>query len=308
MKLDFSLPDVTITEFGVGRDDDDGVQTYKMIPVDAEVQAALREMAASTRAAMQELDDKPPRYQASEKYASSEYVHLPLDDDLAKLVRQLHQATNLLVDVTALSDPSTIFCYFARLADKQGHHLTALRRATQFKGVLKSRLIRLTTNALRIIEDTVFKLDSDFDLLVDGASVHILRPSGFEFLGGLRDAVLAATPQNVKVLQSDLSFVDFTHIQDYARKHPRAARYVASIRSQKETKNIDKHALKRFCKDMGVQFHEANGKITVEEGHVMGFLEVLDRRLYAVELVKDSPEGFRAASRRRLVNGGGGGT
>jgi len=118
MTLDFSLPDVTITEFGVGRDDDDGVQTYKMIPVDAEVQAALREMAASTRAAMQELDDKPPRYQASEKYASSEYVHLPLDDDLAKLVRQLHQATNLLVDVTALSDPSTIFCYFARLADK----------------------------------------------------------------------------------------------------------------------------------------------------------------------------------------------
>ena len=196
MTLDFSLPDVTITEFGVGRDDDDGVQTYKMIPVDAEVQAALREMAASTRAAMQELDDKPPRYQASEKYASSEYVHWPLDDDLAKLVRQLHQATNLLVDVTALSDPSTIFCYFARLADKQGHHLTALRRATQFKGVLKSRLIRLTTNALRIIEDTVFKLDSDFDLLVDGASVHILRPSGFEFLGGLRDAVLAATPQN----------------------------------------------------------------------------------------------------------------
>jgi len=59
---------------------------------------------------------------------------------------------------------------------------------------------------------------------------------------------------------------------------------------------------------MGVQFHEANGKITVEEGHVMGFLEVLDRRLYAVELVKDSPERFRAASRRRLVNGGGGGT
>jgi hypothetical protein len=307
MTLDFDFRSVRVTEFGVGRDEDGG-PTYNLIPVDGAVQAALREMAAATWAAMQQLGDNPPRYEASEKYESSEYVHLPLDHDLAKLVQQLHQANNLSVDVAALSDPSTVFCYFARMTDKQGRHLTALRRATQFKGVLKSRLIRLTTDALRIIEDRVFKLDSDFDLLIDDTNVHILRPSGFEFLGKLKDAVLAATPQNVKAIQGDLPFVDFAQIEGYASKHPRAARYLASIRSQKETKNIDKRALKRFCKDMGVQIQEANGKITVQEGHEMGFLEVLDRRRYGVELVKDTPERFRAMSRRKLGNEGGGET
>jgi hypothetical protein len=32
----------------------------------------------------------------------------------------------------------------------------------------------------------------------------------------------------------------------------------------------------------------------------MGLLEVLDRRRYEVELVKDSPERFKAASRRKI--------
>src|SRR2546426_481228 len=80
-------------------------------------------------------------------------------------------------------DPATVFCYFARLTDSKGRRLTALRRATQFKGVLKSRLLRLVTDSLKLVEDHIFKLDRDFDLLIDSANVHILRPSGFEFAG-----------------------------------------------------------------------------------------------------------------------------
>ena len=41
MKLDFDLEKVTVTEFGVGRDDGDG-QTFIAVPVDADVQTALR--------------------------------------------------------------------------------------------------------------------------------------------------------------------------------------------------------------------------------------------------------------------------
>ncbi len=44
MKLEFDLESVTVTEFGVGRDDDNG-QTFVAVPVDADVQIALREMA-----------------------------------------------------------------------------------------------------------------------------------------------------------------------------------------------------------------------------------------------------------------------
>ncbi len=80
----------------------------------------------------------------------------------------------------------------------------------------------------------------------------------------------------------------------------RAARYLASIRSQKETKNIDKTALKKLCKSTGVDLRESNGRLAVDDAHILGFLEVLDRRRYELELVKGSPERFRAASRERL--------
>jgi len=60
-------------------------------------------------------------------------------------------------------------------------------------------VIRLTTDALKLVAGKVFKLDNDFDLLIDGVNVHILRPSGFEFVGKLQDAVLAAAPDNITV-------------------------------------------------------------------------------------------------------------
>jgi hypothetical protein len=223
MKLDFNLNSAAATEFGVGRDDSPE-KTFRLVPVDDDVQVALREMAAATRTAMDTMIGDSAKYEPSERYESCEYVYLPLDDELAQQLRFLHEAKNIPIDAAALADSSGIFCYFARITDKQGRRLTALRRATQFKGVLKSRLIRLATDALRMIEDKVFKLDNDFDLLIDGSNVHILRPSGFEFVGKLQEAVLAAAPANAKAIQHDLQFVEFTAIEQYASKHPRAAR------------------------------------------------------------------------------------
>ncbi|MGH2510228.1 MAG: Kiwa anti-phage protein KwaB-like domain-containing protein, partial [Ktedonobacteraceae bacterium] len=56
------------------------------------------------------------------------------------------------------------------------------------------------------------------------------------------------------------------------------------------------------CKATGVVIDEIDGKISVQSENVMGFLELLDRRRYRLELVKDSPESFRAASRTKLKN------
>ncbi len=303
MKLNFDLQSVKTTEFGVGRDDGDD-RAFSYVAVDGGVQAALREMVQETWQALSSVDDAPSKYEPSEKHGSVEYVHLPLEDELSASLRDVHQANNLSPASSALSDPSQVFCYFARLTDTKGRRLTALRRATQFKGVLGSqnRLVRLVSDALQIIEDKVFKLDTDFDLLIDSENIHILRPSGFEFVGQLQAAVLSAVPDNIKALQKDLAFVDFEVVQAYATKHPRAARYLASIRGQKESKNIDKRALKKLCKSTGVEITDANEKISVDESHVMGFLEVLDRRRYEIELVKDSPERYRAPSRQKLRN------
>jgi len=303
MNLKFDINNVVVTEFGVGRDDGHG-RDFDRVTVDGNVQGALQEMAGATWAAMQAQTDNPPSYEPSEKHESIEYMHLPLNDNMAEAMRKLHEANNLPPDPTALADPKKVFCYFARFTDSQQRKLTAVRRATQFKGVLKSRLIRLHTNALKLIEDRVFKLDHDFDLLIDSENIHILRPSGFEFVGQLQEAIMAAVSTNVTSLEEDLTFIDFNVIEKYASKHPRAARYLASIRSKNEAVNIDSGRLQKLCADNGVELTVTNGVLSLEKKQVMGFLEVLDRRRYEIELVTDMPEHYRAAKRSKIDTGG----
>jgi len=301
MKLAFDLNKVTLVEFGVGRDDGNE-QAFVAVPVDAKVQTALREMTLSTWQAMQGDGDGPTKYEPSDKHGSLEYLYLPLADGMAAGVRDLHQAANLLIDAAALTTPGEVFCYFVRLTDDRQRKLTALRRASQFKGIVKNkgRLIRLLDDTLQIVEDTIFKLDSDFDLLIDANHVHILRPSGFEFAGKLQQAILDAVPGNVAAIKAGLTFIEFDGVEQYAAKHPRAARYLASIRGQEEMKDIDKAALKKLCKSTGVDVSESKGKVIIADGHEMAFLQVLDRRRYQLELVKDKPEKFVAASRKPI--------
>ena len=291
---------VPVTEFGVGLENAKGEQ-FVLIPIDKKIQTALNEMVSETRAQLNTM--KSTQYHPSEKYGSIEHLHLDLDDDLASQIRLIHEANNLPVDGKVLSNPPDVFCYFTRIVDGKGQRTTGIRRAGTFKGILKNRLLQFATDALKIVEDKVFKLDTDFDLLVDTKGLSILRPSGFEFVGELKEAIQAAAPANIKLIQIDLPFVDFSGIETYATSHPRAARYLASIRAQKEAKDIDKTSLKKLCADTGVKVREEKGKLIVEDGFVIDFLGVLDRRLYQVELVKGSPESFRAASRSRIGDG-----
>lgn len=297
--MDFELNAIRTVQFGVGRDDGDD-HAFHCVMVDEAVQAALGEMAAETWATMQRLANEPVRYEPSEKHSGCEHVYLPLDDELAVRMRNLHEAINLDIDQNALDDTEAMFCYFAKFTDERGRNLTALRRATQFKGVLKSRLIWQNGDALKLMDDRVFKLDKDFDLLVDNQKIHILRPSGFEFAGKLQEAILGAVAGNVLTLHADLPFVQFAGIQDYASTHPRAARYLASIRSQQEVARIDRQHLLDACAATGVEITEDGEQIVVDDRNVMGFLEVLDRRRYEVKLVPDEPEQFRAPSRTRI--------
>jgi len=300
-ELQFDIDEVTVVEFGVGLDNGNE-EMFVSVPADAGVQDALREMVQATWEAIQNHQDGPAKYEPSEKYGTTEYLYLPLSDDLAESVRQLHTAAQLELDPAALNEPDKVFCYFARFKDKAGQRLTALRRTTQFKGLLKSknRLIRLLDDTLKVVEDTVFKLDRDFDLLVDDANVHIWRPSGFAFVGRLNQAILDAVPNNIEEIRGDLSFMDLDSIEEYAGKHPRAARYLASIRTQGAAKNIQQERLLELCKRTGVEIVKEGGKYVVSPGSELAFLEVLDRRRYELELVEGEPERFRAASRRKL--------
>lgn len=299
MPLEFNLGNIAVTEFGVGRDGDDGWLLAR-VPVDDAVQVALRDMAVATWNAMQDDTDGPAPYQPSEKHASNEYLRLVRGNNLEMAMRQIYDAENLPPDTAALQEPAGIVYYFARFLDTHNRRLIALRRASQFKGILKSRLLRVDDDSLSIVDDTIFKLDNDFDVLIDAEYTHIWRPAAFEFLGGLKQAVLDAVPENVAAIRHDVTFVDFTSIQTFASTHSRAARYLASIRTQ-TLAGMEPQRLMALCDGAGVPFEHVAGTVRVGEPHVMDFLEVLDRRRYDVELVPGTRERFRATGRRKLT-------
>lgn len=298
MNIEFNLDAVETTEFGVGREGSDDAG-FGVVPVDADVRSALLSMAEATMSRMTAAEDGPAEYEPAEKHSSTEYLVVPAGGALDAALRELHDAENLAFDDARLSDPETIISYFARFTDDEDRRLTAIRRAAQFKGVLKSKLLRFDDDTLSIFEDNVFKLDNEFDLLLDSDCTHIWRPSAFEFLGGLKQAILDAVPGNVGAIAQDLPFVDLSGIEEYAVSRPRAARYLASIRSQ-ELQGMDRQALETLCDSTGVNIQEVNGALAVRAGDEMGFLEVLDRRRYRLELVPNQPERFRAASRVKI--------
>lgn len=300
MNLQCDVGTINLTIFGVGRDDG-GDTPFMQVPAGGDVQAALREMLDATIESLTRQGEAKT-YEPSEKHARIESLYIPTADDLATPLRQLHEAVNLPVDTTALGSADAIFSYFAQFTDSAGKRITALRRASQFKGILKSqnRLVRWNDDTLRIVPDNIFKLDVDFDLLIDNDNIHILRPSGFEFAGKLQQAILGAVPGNIAIIQSEIKFVDFAPIEKYACERPRAARYVASVRVQPSNENITLERLQELCKRVNVPIVVQGDKVSVPIGQEMAFLELLDRRRYEVNLTESEPEVYRAASRSKI--------
>jgi hypothetical protein len=297
--MNFDPNSIRVIEFGIGRDEGKG-QSFYDLPVDNQVQKILRQMLLDTIKAMNDISTEPSLYTPSEKHGGSEHLYLPLDDALSSFANEIFNAKNLKVNAKGLSNTADIFCYFARFYDKNDQKLTAVHRATQFKGVLRSRLLQFTSDALTIVKDKVFKLDADFDFLIDNKNVHVLHPSGYEFTSKLQLALMSAVPEHIKEMEKDLRFIDFTNISKYSSEHPRAARYLSSIRSLGETTNLNMKHLVRQCENTGVEIKVEGEKIYVEEANIMAFLEVLDRRRFQIELVAGTPESYKAASREKL--------
>ena len=236
------------------------------------------------------------------KYASEEYLTLPVDDDLAMRLKDLHQTPNLSLPSDYLDWITKSFCYFARLYDHQGRRLTAIRRATQFKGALnkQNRILSLGTDALRIVERPIFQLNTDFDIVVDSELIHIIHPTSFKLLGQIEEAIAEAVPRNVAAISQAAFYVDWSNIEEYAGGHSRAASLLSSIRTQGYAENLDQAELESLCSRTGVVLDKSGGNIAVPEGQILPFLEVIDRRRYEIGLVPNTPEQYRASSRTRV--------
>ncbi|MCY4198743.1 MAG: DUF4868 domain-containing protein [Gammaproteobacteria bacterium] len=299
MSIEFNISSVKTTEFGVGRKARvDADIDFRVVPVDKDVKSALTLMVEATIEKLDESGSGPVLYEPAEKHGSTECLFVPRGKFDTK-IRELHDAENLAFTSLDQSIPEAIDFYFARFIDDENRRLTAIKRAVQFKGLLKKKVLHFVDDTLQIVKDDVFKLDNDFDLILDSMRTLIFRPTAFEVLCGLNDAVMDAVTDNVHAIASDLPFIDLSGIENYAKSHPRAARYLASIRSQ-SIQGMDQNALAKLCESTDVNITDVSGKIVVKSGSEMGFLEVLDRRRYRLELVPHQPEQFRASSRERI--------
>lgn len=295
MPLAFDLTTIDVIEFGVGRETNNGVE-FVLIPTDATIKTALRDMASQTWRAISEHEEVI--FAPAEKYDSEENVVTATNGDYAGTLGDLHRAEMLPIAANALGEPERIFCYFARLTDRAQSRLTCVRRATQFKGILKSRLIQIVTDALKIVEERTFKLDNDYDILVDDENIHILRAAGFVVLSGIEEVIMAAVPRNVERLQDSLPFVDFATISTYASSHSRAAKVLASICSEGEANDVSRERLIAACNECGAEVDIDRDRIRPRTGHELNFLYALDRRLFRVQLVEGRIERYQAGSRR----------
>jgi len=292
----FNFKAIQSVEFGICLDTDAG-ESYRLVPCVTEVQAALKEMLAATVESLFDPEESIEEFSPAEKYGPTERLRIAISSEMVAKHRQVFETTNLATDTNGLGDVEKIVSYFAIFRDRAAQKLMAFRRAMQFKGILKKKLIRFSDDALRIIPDDVFKLDTDFDFIVCDGQILIWRPSGFVFTAGMDEHVAACAMQNVDHIAKDIACVDFSGLKKFVEGHKMGMRLVAAIRSRTDLAMISRNQLKRECKDSKIEVTEKNGKLIPTEGSELAFLKLLDRRRYALTLIPRKREIYEAASR-----------
>ena len=295
--MNFDFAEITTASFGVCTRQSDDVR-FLDVAVTPDVRTVIGEMARSTMSAMLSVSESPTDYEASERYEGLQHLRVGLDDPIAAFFGDLQQVSSFEPGGNILRrQPRTVFCYFGRFVDSNGLSLVGIRRSSSFKGVLtqKPRLVSLTGDELRMVEDDLFRLDNDFDVLVDDEQVCILRVAGFELIGGLQDAIKEAATENVQALGNALPFVDISAV-DPRSFNITMARQIAAVRQQ-QLNGITLNSLRDACDQNKVPYSLANGKVEFGEGNIGDLLDVLDRRLYTDALVPGSVTRYKAGSR-----------
>ena len=270
------------------------------IPVNPDVQNELKEMLIATAQKLQlpASATQLPVFDPSEKYGSEEHLQLPLATQYVSDLAAVIALQNLPSDANSLNAVAELEYYYAIFTDTQQRKLFAFRRASQFKGVTKSKLAFLNGGMLVLLDDAVFRLDHDFDYLATDQTIFILRPSGFEFTTNVHGQVLQAAAANATTISQSIQFLDIARITTYASAHPRAARLLAAIRARNDLHLIDRNLLQQACQSYGVDVEQnQTGAVGPSAGHEYDFLCIIDRRAYTATLIPNQPEKYEAASR-----------
>jgi hypothetical protein len=300
MNLPFSLSRIRSVEFFVCYDTPAG-DRYWQIPVGEDVQYALEEMLTTTLERLEVENSDLETFSISQHYGATERLTADLDDELMANVRSIYGLENIEANPRVLDEPHRMVFYLAAFRDDRGRKLLGIRRATQFKGILKARnrLVSLVDDSLKLVDEDIFRLDQDFDFVVTAKAVLILRPSGFEYVAGVEQAASDAAVETAQKIEKTLGFVDFSGVAQFVATHRRAARLIGSIRMRNDLSRTSAERVKRRCRENGIGFTMVKGKIQPDEGAEMEFLELLDRRRYHVDLAGE--EELYVAPNRRPV-------
>lgn len=297
----FNPKSIASVEFHVCYGMKGGDESYFHVPVDDGVQGALREMLTDTLKTLMPDGDVSAleEFEPAQKYGAEERLRVSLDKDYLEQVKNLFDITNIQTNPNVLTEVEDLSYYFVVFRDSAGRRLLAVRRAAQFKGIVKARLVRLFDNSLQLESDNVFKLDFNFDYVVFDGQVLILRPSGFEFTANLGAEVLAAAAPNAEFIAQKLSFLGVEGLAVFASSHKRAARLLAAIASRNDLAQTNKALLVKACKAQGVELEKVDGKFWPKEGQEYDFLCVLDRRIFSTSLIRNTVESYEAPNRIR---------
>ena len=302
--MNFDFENMEARSFGVATRVRGEVSFFN-IQSDNDVLEELEEMAKTTWEQMLEVDGVPIAYDPSEAYPAKQHLTIGLQEEPAGLFWDLHQAVDLNPGGREILDnPRTTFCYFARFIDANGRQLVAMRRSSTFKGAVTRQArgiphrLMIWRNGLMLIEGNVFRLDPQFDLLIDNQEVRILHTAGFEQIGGLRTLIQAAAIENVQYMQVQLPFVARDFDDPEWRIPIGIARKLAALR-QVRLEGLTADSLRRQCAIKNVPFNERpDGTLEFEQAYIGDLLDVLTRHIFVDELIPGEPEVYRAPSRR----------
>lgn len=298
MTIHFNLDLPPIVEFGVGRDASDG-RSFGLVSVRDDVQDELFSMAKETLRQIDQAEEPPAAYDPANVPSTFEYLQLPIHDVMASEIQAIFNVPAFDRDASFPNDLSDVFCYFALFTSQDGSRLLCLRRAAQFKSLAKKKAASLRGDALQLVPDPLFQLNNEFDVLVDHETVHIIHPKSFSALARIDVATAETVSKNVKAIREQCPYVRWSNIEKHAISKPSIARLLASIRSSRHAENVDRDLLVGACIRAEVPIQDGE-QIAVPDNDIKEFLEVLNRRLYEVDLVPSHPEFYVASNRRQL--------
>lgn len=297
---DVDIANIATVNFGVGLLSNGNVY---FVPTDGGMKGVLKEMIADTVGALNAAEGTWQEYDVSEDYGERRRVYCGRHNEFMKEFSKLFDA-GAPDDLPNLHEHvNDIEFYFAEVTDNQNRRMVGVRKATQFKGTVKAknRLVRMVDDTLSIIEDEVFKLDNEFDVLITDAHVYVINDARMQQLGDITSHVAATAKNKIQHIEDTINFLDLSRIKEKIENHPRVARYAASVAQNPNIANFQRARIEELAVQHGIVFKALdNGKLQCRVQDEARLIELLDARRYHLDLANNGGDPYRATGRQKV--------